>query len=132
MNVLIIADESMLGAAWGYLLEERGYKVFVAGSGSEALAIGRKNPPDVIVFDADETLRMAQGLATLGLVSSFLSEAPILVLAPWSLDREAALSRGATVCITKPVDYGTVLRLVDMMASRPTARKWSVLAQETA
>lgn len=132
MNILVIADEPVLGAAWKYLLEERGYKVLLTTNGVEGIEIGKLTPPDLVIFDADGMLGMGQGLATIENVKKALPEVQILVLASWSLDREESLARGATVCVSKPVDYGTVLRLADMMVTRTTSRRWPTLAEETA
>lgn len=129
MNVLVMSDDLVLGKAWGFLFEERGYRVLLANNGPEALRIGREEAPDLIMIDADDMLRMAQGLTTISLIKSFLGDVPILVLSPWSLNRDEAIRRGATVCVAKPVDYGTVLRLVDMMTSKSSRSRWSLLGE---
>ncbi len=131
MNVLVISDDSVLGKAWSYLLEERGYNVFMASNGPDAIRIGKEHDLHLVMFDADDMLRMAQGLTTISVIKNFFGEVPILVLSPWSLNREETLARGATICVAKPVDYGTVLRLVDMMTSRISNRRWS-MAEESA
>ncbi len=118
MNILVIANEPVLGAAWKYLLEERGYRVLLTADGNEGVEIGRLTPPDLVLFDADGMLGMSQGLATIERVKQALPDVQILVLASWALDREASLERGATVCVSKPADYGMVLRLADMMVTR--------------
>lgn len=132
MNILVVADEPMLGAAWKYLLEERGYRVTLANNGSDGAEIGRRTPPDLVLFDADGILGMSQGLATIENLKQTLPDVQILVLASWSLDREESLAHGATVCVSKPVDYGTVLRLTDMMVTRTRSLAGVGMAEETA
>lgn len=49
--ILYVDDEPDALKAIGLGLEERGYNVLSAGSGSEALEVIRKNVPDLIITD---------------------------------------------------------------------------------
>lgn len=129
MEALVIASEPVLGTAWKYLLEERGYNVLLASSGADTVDVGRFSAPDLIMFDADDMLGTGQSLADIEVIKDALPEVPMLVLASWNLDREKALARGATVCVSKPVDYGTVLRLADMIVSHSSNKRTAVTAE---
>lgn len=131
MHVLVIDGEPVLRAAWKYLLEERAYAVHLAGNGAEGLELCRERVPDLVIMDVEGIPGVSEGLSTIEMVRMEIPEVQILVLSPWSLDREKALECGATVCVSKPVDYATVLKLADMMVSRASARRWSSMAAES-
>ncbi len=131
MHVLVIDGEPVLRAAWKYLLEERGYAVCLAANGAEGVELCRDRVPDLVILDVEAMPGLGDGLAAIEMVRAELPDVQILVLSPWSLDREKALESGATVCVSKPVDYATVLKLADMMVSRASARRWSSLAAES-
>lgn len=131
MHVLVIDGEPVLRAAWKYLLEERGYVVHLAGNGTEGLELCRDSTPDLVIMDVEGIPGVDEGLSTIETVRMEIPDVQILVLSPWSLDREKALECGATVCVSKPVDYATVLKLADMMVSRASARRWSSMAAES-
>lgn len=128
MHVLVVDGEPVLRAAWKYLLEERGYGICLAGNGTEAIELCREQAPDLVILDAEGMPGIGNGLAAIEKVRMEVPDVQILVLSPWSLDREKALECGATVCVSKPVDYATVLKLADMMVSRASVRRWSSLA----
>ena len=73
---------------------------------------------------------MGEGLSSIEQVRAEAPEVPILVLSPWDLDREKAFELGATACVSKPVDYATVLKLTDLMVSRAAAQRWASLVGE--
>jgi CheY-like chemotaxis protein len=51
-RIMIIDDEIALASAYGSLLVEEGYTVFLAGGGQKALEmLARMDPPDVILLD---------------------------------------------------------------------------------
>jgi twitching motility two-component system response regulator PilH len=123
MHVLVIDGEPVLRAAWKYLLEERGYAVHLASNGAEGVELCRETEPDLAILDVEAMPGIGDWLAEIEMVRTELPDVQILVLSPWSLDRERALDCGATVCVSKPVDYATVLRLADMMVD---SGRWSV------
>lgn len=50
-NILVVEDELALSQAYQMILESKGYKVSVAGDGTEALEIVSHEEPDIILLD---------------------------------------------------------------------------------
>jgi two-component system, OmpR family, KDP operon response regulator KdpE len=100
-TVLVVDDEPQIVRALRINLRVRDYDVHTAGTGSEALEVAAKHPPDLVILDL--------GLPDLGGLDVIYglrgwTEAPIIVLSGRadSTDKVEALDAGADDYVTKP------------------------------
>ena len=100
-RVLVIDDEPQILRALRINLSVRGYEVFTAASGGEALRTAADHRPDVIVLDLG--LPDMSGIEVLGGLRGWLT-APVIVLSARtdSSDKVEALDAGADDYVTKP------------------------------
>ena len=99
--ILVVDDEPKIVKIAKDYLEQSGYRVFTAGDGSLALAIARRERPDLIVLDL-----MLPGMDGLDVCRTLRrdSDVPIIMLTARSeeTDRLIGLEIGADDYITKP------------------------------
>ena len=106
--VLVVDDETSIRRSLEINLTTRGYRVAVAGTGEEALALAAKVHPDVVVLDLG-----LPGLSGLEVVEGLRgwSAIPIVVLSARDNERDkvAALDLGADDYVTKPFGMDELL-----------------------
>jgi two-component system KDP operon response regulator KdpE len=100
-RILLVDDEPAIQRAVGPLLRARGYDVFIAGTGAEALRLFAERTPDLIVLDLG--LPDLQGTEVCRRIRAE-SEVPILVLSARGAEQDKvnALDLGADDYVTKP------------------------------
>jgi len=107
-RVLVVDDEPGLLRALAINLRARKYAVDVAASGSEALAVAARHPPEVVVLDLGlpdiDGVEVIEGLRG-------WSRAPIIVLSARDAeqDKVVALDAGADDYVTKPFGMDELL-----------------------
>jgi two-component system KDP operon response regulator KdpE len=112
--VLVVDDEPQILRALRINLRVRDYQVDVAATGTEALQMAARHPPDLVILDLGlpdlDGLEVIQGLRG-------WTKAPIIVLSGRadSLDKVEALDAGADDYITKP--FGVEELLARMRAA---------------
>jgi two-component system, OmpR family, KDP operon response regulator KdpE len=112
--VLVVDDEPQILRALRINLRVRDYQVDVATTGTEALQMAARHPPDLVILDLGlpdlDGLEVIQGLRG-------WTKAPIIVLSGRtdSLDKVEALDAGADDYITKP--FGVEELLARMRAA---------------
>lgn len=104
-RVLIVDDEPQIGGFLGEFLTEKGYEVFYADSGEEALKFVKRVRPHMTLLD----VRMSgmDGIETLRRLIDIdpkLGVIMITALHEEEVGREA-LKLGAVDFITKPIDF---------------------------
>ena len=113
-RVLVVDDEPQILRALRINLRVRGYDVHVAATGTEALEVAGRYPPDLVILDLGlpdlEGVEVIQGLRG-------WTKAPIIVLSGRadSTDKVEALDAGADDYITKP--FGVEELLARMRAA---------------
>jgi two-component system KDP operon response regulator KdpE len=113
-RVLVVDDEPQILRALRINLRVRQYQVDVAATGTEALQMAARHPPDLVILDLGlpdvDGLEVIQGLRG-------WTKAPIIVLSGRadSLDKVEALDAGADDYITKP--FGVEELLARMRAA---------------
>jgi two-component system KDP operon response regulator KdpE len=113
-RVLVVDDEPQILRALRINLRVREYQVDVAATGTEALQMAARHPPDLVILDLGlpdlDGMEVIQGLRG-------WTKAPIIVLSGRadSLDKVAALDAGADDYITKP--FGVEELLARMRAA---------------
>jgi two-component system OmpR family response regulator len=109
MRVLIVEDEVKMAGLLRRGLQEEGYAVDVAQSGSEAVWAGTENPYDAIVLDV--MLPDIDGFTVCRRLREAGRWAPILMLTARDSvpDRIAGLDAGADDYLTKPFAFTELL-----------------------
>ena len=107
-RVLVVDDEPQILRALRINLRVRQYEVFTAASGTEALEVAGRHPPDLVILDLGlpdlEGVEVIQGLRG-------WTAAPIVVLSGRadSADKVEALDAGADDYVTKPFSIDELL-----------------------
>jgi len=113
-RVLVVDDEPQILRALRINLRVRDYEVHVASTGTEALEVAGRYPPDLVILDLGlpdlDGVEVIQGLRG-------WTKAPIIVLSGRadSVDKVEALDAGADDYITKP--FGVEELLARMRAA---------------
>ena len=117
VRVLIVEDEYVSRHALGRLLERCGYRVELAESAEDALALlNRRIRPDVVLLDVD--LPGMNGLELLARLRATMPHVTPVLLT--GADRDTvwpATSRGVPY-LRKPVDFDRLLNVLDHSAGR--------------
>lgn len=108
-SILLVDDSYVLRDRLALAFEERGYRVSVAGSYDEAVAVFRQNPTDLAVLD----LRMPgrPGMALIPELKRIHPDTKILILSGFGSIATAidAMRLGATNFLPKPADADDIL-----------------------
>ncbi|MEW6114306.1 MAG: sigma-54 dependent transcriptional regulator [Thermodesulfobacteriota bacterium] len=111
-TVLVVDDEKNYLVVLEDLLEEEGYKVLTAGSGSEAIDIIHRTPVDTVLTD----IRMPAmtGVELLEHLLDFDPDLPVILMTAYAeVDQAvAAMKKGALDHIQKPFDNKDLKRAV--------------------
>ncbi|HYN36736.1 MAG TPA: response regulator transcription factor [Actinomycetota bacterium] len=123
MRVLVVEDEIKMAGLLKRGLEEEGFAVDVAASGSEAVWLGTENPYDAIVLDVMlpdfDGFEVARKLREAG------RWAPMIMLTARDSvpDRVSGLDAGADDYLTKPFSFAELLARLRALSRRgPTER----------
>jgi DNA-binding response OmpR family regulator len=107
-HVLVVDDEALLRRSLAFNLEQAGYRTSSAANAEDALALARRDPPDLVLLDIG--LPGMDGLEALRLFRADVSAPVILVTARRrELDQVVGLELGADDYITKPFDSSVLL-----------------------
>jgi len=116
-KILVVDDEIALQETVSYNLVKQGYDVIVAGDGPSALALARKELPDLIVLDL-----MLPGMDGLEVCRVLRKEmnTPVIMLTARDdeIDRVVGLEVGADDYLTKPFSMRELLARVKAMLRR--------------
>jgi two-component system, OmpR family, KDP operon response regulator KdpE len=116
-TVLVVDDEPQILRALRINLRVRHYDVHVAGSGTQALEVAAKHPPDLVILDLGlpdlDGVEVIQGLRG-------WTDAPIIVLSGRadSTDKVEALDAGADDYVTKPFSMDELLARMRAVSRR--------------
>jgi two-component system KDP operon response regulator KdpE len=116
-TVLVVDDEPQILRALRINLRVRHYDVHVAGTGTQALEVAARHPPDLVILDLGlpdlDGVEVIQGLRG-------WTDAPIIVLSGRadSSDKVEALDAGADDYITKPFSMEELLARMRAVSRR--------------
>lgn len=121
-HLIVVDDEALLRRSLAYNLEQSGYRVSSAGRAEDALAIARRDPPDLVLLDIG-----LPGMDGLQALREFRQEigCPVIFVTARrrELDEQMGLELGADDYITKPFDFGVLLARVKAVLRRaPSAQ----------
>jgi two-component system, OmpR family, response regulator len=127
MRVLVIEDEVKMAGLLKRGLEEEGYAVDVAGTGSDALWLGTENPYDAIVLDV--MLPDQDGFEVCRQLRAGGRWAPVLMLTARDAvpDRVAGLDAGADDYLTKPFSFTELFARLRALVRRGAGERPAVL-----
>ena len=110
-RILVVDDEPRNVLLLQELLESRGYTVWTAANGEEALTVARERAPDVMLLDVMMPLLNGFDVCRRLKADQGTSMIPVLLVTSLNAreDRLAGIGAGANDFITKPIDTGDLL-----------------------
>jgi two-component system OmpR family response regulator len=128
MRVLIIEDSTKMASLLKRGLEEEGYAVDVASSGSDGVWMATENPNDAIVLDV--TLPDIDGFEVCRRVRGAGTWSPILMLTARDAleDRVEGLDEGADDYMTKPFSFTELTARLRALVRRGAGERPPVLS----
>lgn len=116
-HLIVVDDEALLRRSLVYNLEQAGYRVSSAGRAEDALALARRDTPDLVLLDIG--LPTMDGLQALRIFRQEVGCPVIFVTARRrELDEQLGLELGADDYVTKPFDFGVLLARVKAVLRR--------------
>ena len=114
-RILIVEDDSDLQGMLALWLKRRGYEVYGAQNGVEALYQAVYYQPDLIILDL--MMPLASGDAVLGFIRSTesLRNTPVLVVSAHPKAAELAAQLEADGFLTKPVELNVLLSRIEQL-----------------
>lgn len=111
-TVLLVDDKENIRTVMGAVIRREGFEVLTAADGREALDRALESPPDLVLSD----VRM-EGMSGTELFRELRSRgilAPFVFMTAYASVPDAvdAIRDGAVHYLTKPVDYGELLRII--------------------
>jgi CheY-like chemotaxis protein len=121
-TVLLVEDSDAIRDAFTILLEDAGYVVLGAATGTEALRLAEERVPDLVLLDMG--LPDMTGLDVVRTLKAAPQTAAIAVVAltgrDEEADRRACLAAGCAAYVVKPVNTQKLVRdLPGWMAAAP-------------
>lgn len=121
-HLIVVDDEALLRRSLVYNLEQAGYRVSSASRAEDALALARRDPPDLVLLDIG--LPSMDGLQALRIFRQDVGCPVIFVTARRrELDEQLGLELGADDYVTKPFDFGVLLARIKAVLRRAQLSK---------
>jgi CheY-like chemotaxis protein/nitrogen-specific signal transduction histidine kinase len=113
-TILVVDDEINLRRFLAYELTKRGYRVFEASNGKEALSLAREHRPDLITLDIQ--MPDISGLDVTAVLKNDddTKDIPILILSVIE-DKDKAYKLGANDYLTKPFSKKEVITKINRL-----------------
>lgn len=116
-HILIVDDDALMRRSLGFNLEQAGYQVSRAANAEDALAIAKREPPDLVLLDIG-----LPGMDGLDAVRRFKDQfdLPVIFLTARrrELDEVLGLELGADDYVTKPFDIDVLLAHIKAVLRR--------------
>jgi len=120
LKVLVVEDDPDSLELMTYLFRAFGHQALGAGSGSDALELATKTPPDLIICD----LRLP-GMDGFELLNRFkadpsLHDVPVVAVTAYAMpgDKERVIGAGFDGYVSKPIDPHTFVRMAEAYSGR--------------
>jgi DNA-binding NtrC family response regulator len=131
-RILIVDDEAGIRELLSRLVQQEGYESQEAADGEEALAVIRREPPDVMLLD----IRMPglDGMEVLRQVRKLDPDLPVVMITSQGTVKDAvvALRAGAHDYLVKPFEHADVIRSMrSAMTNRGLRRAIQMLSDRT-
>jgi DNA-binding response OmpR family regulator len=116
-HILVVDDDALLRRSLSFNLEQNGYRASNAANAEDALALARRDPPDLVLLDIG--LPGMDGLDALRRFKEQIDLPVIFVTARRrELDEALGLELGADDYVTKPFDLGVLLARIKAVLRR--------------
>ena len=116
-HILVVDDDALMRRSLAFNLQQAGYQTSTAGTAEDALALARRQPPDLVLLDIG--LPGMDGLDALRQFKDQLSIPVIFVTARRrELDEVVGLELGADDYVTKPFDVDVLLAHIKAVLRR--------------
>ncbi|GAB4441329.1 MAG: response regulator YycF [Anaerolineae bacterium] len=116
-HILVVDDDKLMRRSVAFSLEQSGYRASTAGSAEDALALARRDRPDLILLDIG-----LPGMDGLDALRHFQQQAdtPIIFVSARrrELDQALGLELGADDYVTKPFDTNVLLARIKAVLRR--------------
>lgn len=116
-HILLVDDDALLRRSSAFNLEQAGYRVSTAANAEDALALARRDAPDLILLDIG-----LPGMDGLDALRQFQRQAdtPVIFVSARrrELDQTLGLELGADDYITKPFDLSILLARIKAVLRR--------------
>jgi DNA-binding NtrC family response regulator len=114
-RILVIDDERSIREVFSMLLEEKGYLVETAETGTEGAARAQRFVPDIVLLDMN--LPDVTGLETLSQIKKSLPQTDIVIITAFGTIKNAveATKLGAHAYLEKPVDNEELLLIISRL-----------------
>jgi DNA-binding response OmpR family regulator len=116
-HIVLVEDDALLRRSLAFSLEQAGYRMTASANAEDALALSRRDPPDLVLLDIG--LPGIDGLEALRHFREIIGAPVIFVTARRrELDEALGLELGADDYITKPFDLSVLLARVKAVLRR--------------
>jgi DNA-binding response OmpR family regulator len=116
-HIVLVEDDALLRRSLAFSLEQAGYRMTTSANAEDALALSRRDPPDLVLLDIG--LPGIDGLEALRHFREIVGAPVIFVTARRrELDEALGLELGADDYITKPFDLNVLLARVKAVLRR--------------
>jgi DNA-binding response OmpR family regulator len=116
-HILIVDDDALMRRSMAFNLEQAGYRASNAANAEDALALARRDPPDLVLLDIG--LPVMDGLEALRHFKDQAGAPVIFVTARRrELDEVVGLELGADDYVTKPFDMDVLLAHIKAVLRR--------------
>ena len=116
-HIVLVEDDALLRRSLAFSLEQAGYRMTTSAKAEDALALCRRDPPDLVLLDIG--LPGIDGLEALRHFREIVGAPVIFVTARRrELDEALGLELGADDYITKPFDLSVLLARVKAVLRR--------------
>lgn len=125
VKILCVDDDPEFLRILGKMLEERGYEVYLAESGKDALELLKEISPDLILLDV--MMPELDGWETLNEIRNAGNRAPVIMLTIMYAieDRETSFEHGADAHVPKPIKRMQLFKTIEWVL-RNSKRRHSV------
>ncbi len=116
-HILLVDDDALLRRSLAFNLDRAGYRVSTAASAEDALALARRDPPDLLLMDIG--LPAMDGIEAMRQFQERMA-VPIIFLTARrrELDEALGLELGADDYVTKPFDLDVLLARIKAVMRR--------------
>ena len=116
-HILVVDDDTLLRRSLAFSLEQAGYRASTAANAEDALALARRDRPDLVILDIG--LPGMDGLGALRYFSTQIGVPVIFLTARRrELDEILGLELGADDYVTKPFDVDVLLARIKLVLRR--------------